>query len=129
MEIPIIRIAVAESLGERVAGDLELGDPVVLVGRHGREFGLREDEGAKVLRLRGVLRPLVDVDDVEAGLVAVHGIQYDLGRGGKRKREPPFELLCRFVSSSSSSSLHAASLPLNVFRTTRGISVRKLMAI
>ena len=51
---------------------------MILVGCHGREFRLGEDEGAKVLRLRSVFAPLVDVDNVEARLVAVHGIQYDL---------------------------------------------------
>lgn len=49
--LPVIRIAIAESLCERITGDLELCDAMILVSRHGSEFGLREDEGAKVLRL------------------------------------------------------------------------------
>lgn len=53
---------------------------MILIGRDGRELRLWEDERAKVLCLRSVLGPLVDVDNVEAGLVAVHGIQYDLHR-------------------------------------------------
>ena len=76
--IPIIWITVAEALCERITCNLKLRDPVVLVGRHRRKFRLREDESSEVFRLGCVLRPLVDVDDVEARLVAVHGIQYDL---------------------------------------------------
>lgn len=53
-------------------------NPVILIGRDGRELGLWEDERAKILGLRSVFGPLVDVDNVETGLVAVHGIQYDL---------------------------------------------------
>ena len=60
---------------------------MILVGRHGREFGLGEDEGSEILRLRGVLCPLVDVDHVEARLVSVHGIQNDLQR---RRRDNQF---------------------------------------
>ena len=51
---------------------------MVLVGRDGGEFRLREDERAKVFRLRRVFCPLVDVNNVETRLVAMHGIQYDL---------------------------------------------------
>jgi hypothetical protein len=51
---------------------------VILIGRNGRELCLWEDERAKVFRLRSVFCPLVDVDNVETRLVAVHGIQYDL---------------------------------------------------
>lgn len=61
--------------------------PVVLISSHRRELGLGENERAEVLRLRGVLVLLVDVHDVEARLVAVHGIQYDLKRAGERERE------------------------------------------
>ena len=51
---------------------------MILIGRNGRELCLWEDERAKVFRLRSVFCPLVDVDNVETRLVAVHGIQYDL---------------------------------------------------
>jgi hypothetical protein len=51
---------------------------MILIGRDGRELCLWKDERAKVLRLRSVFGPLVDVDNVETRLVAVHGIQYDL---------------------------------------------------
>lgn len=53
--------------------------PVVLIRRHGRELGLREDEGLEVL-LGIALAVLARVheDHVEAGLVAVHGVENDL---------------------------------------------------
>lgn len=56
-----------------------LTHPVVLIRRHGRELGLREDEGFEVL-LGVALAVLARVheDHVEAGLVAVHGIENDL---------------------------------------------------
>ena len=62
-----------------------LTHPVVLIRRHGRELGLREDEGLEVL-LGVALAVLAGVheDHVEAGLVAVHGVENDLwgcGRG------------------------------------------------
>lgn len=60
---------------------------VILISGHRSELGLGEDKRAEVFRLRCVLVPLVDVDDVEARLVAVHGIQYDLNAESARKRE------------------------------------------
>lgn len=53
--------------------------PVVLIRRHGRELGLREHEGLEVL-LGVALAVLawVHEDHVEAGLVAVHGVENDL---------------------------------------------------
>lgn len=61
--------------------------PVVLIGCHGRELGLREDEGLEVL-LGVALTVLARVhkDHVESGLVAVHGVENDLrGQGVVRK--------------------------------------------
>ena len=52
--------------------------PVILVSRHRHELALREDEGLEVLRSAGVLAPGVNVDHVQARLVAVHRIQYHL---------------------------------------------------
>ena len=54
--------------------------PVILVSRHRHELALGEDEGLEVLRGAGVLAPGVDVDHVQAGLVAVHRVQYHLHR-------------------------------------------------
>lgn len=53
--------------------------PVVLIGCHGCELGLREDEGLEVL-LGVALTVLawVHEDHVESGLVAVHGVENDL---------------------------------------------------
>lgn len=53
---------------------------MILIGSYGCEFSLWENERAKVFCLRGVLGSLVDVDNVETRLVAMHGIQYDLYR-------------------------------------------------
>lgn len=54
--------------------------PVVLIGRHRGELRLREDEGLEVL-LGVALAVLARVHEhhVEAGLVAVHGVEDDLG--------------------------------------------------
>ena len=54
---------------------------MILVSRHRHELALGEDEGLEVLRGAGVLAPGVDVDHVQAGLVAVHRVQYHLRRG------------------------------------------------
>ena len=51
---------------------------MVLIGGDGRESRFGEDERAEVLRLRRVLRPLVDVNHVKTRLVTVHRVQYDL---------------------------------------------------
>ena len=53
-------------------------DPVVLVGGDSHELGFGENEGPEVLRPRHVFRLRIDVDDVEARLVAVHGVEDDL---------------------------------------------------
>lgn len=72
--------------------------PVVLIGGHGCELGLCEDEGLEVL-LGVALAVLARVheDHVEPGLVAVHGVEDDLrgaqgwGTAGRshRGRSPP----------------------------------------
>ena len=53
---------------------------MVLVSGDSSELGLGEDEGLEVLRGAGVLAPGVDVDHVQAGLVAVLRVQYHLHR-------------------------------------------------
>ena len=55
---------VPESLGEGVGVDLELGDELVLVGRHRREDGLREDVGSVEL--------LLDVEDGSRGALGAY---------------------------------------------------------
>lgn len=57
---------------------------VVLVGGDGDEGGLREDVGAEggVLGAEAVV--LVRFHDVQPGLVFVHGVQDDLGKGRRR---------------------------------------------
>lgn len=53
--------------------------PVVLVGGHGREARLLEDEGFEVLlRVFLAVFPGVHVDHVKTRLVSVHGVQNDL---------------------------------------------------
>ena len=51
---------------------------MILVSRHSHELALWEDEGLEVLRGLGVLAPGVYIDHVQAGLVAVHRVQYHL---------------------------------------------------
>lgn len=55
---------------------------VVLVGRHSDEGCLREDVGAesRVFGAKAVV--LIRLDDVEARLVFVHGVEYYLQGGG-----------------------------------------------
>lgn len=56
-----------------------LTHPVVLICRHGRELGLREDEGLEVLlRVALAVFAWVHEDHVEAQLVAVHRAENDL---------------------------------------------------
>jgi hypothetical protein len=59
---------------------------MILIGGDCSEFRLWEDESAKVLCLRGVFCALVDVNNVETRLVAVHGIEYNL-HNTKTQRE------------------------------------------
>jgi hypothetical protein len=55
---------------------------VVLIGRHSRELGLREDEGLEVLLgVASAVLARVHEDHVETGLVAVHGVEDYLGAG------------------------------------------------
>lgn len=66
--------------------------PVVLVGCHCHELGLGEAEGLEVLVGEALaVAPRVHKHDVEAGLVAVHGVEDDLGVGKRRWQDPPRE--------------------------------------
>ena len=51
---------------------------MILVRGDRHELGLGEDEGLEVLGGAGVLAPGVDVDHVEARLVAVHRVEDDV---------------------------------------------------
>ena len=51
---------------------------MVLVGGDSHELGFREDERPEVLCLRHVLCLGVDVYDVKARLILVHGVQDNL---------------------------------------------------
>lgn len=64
-----------------VCGALCDGHLVVLVGRHGDEGSLREDVGTerRVFGTKAVV--LVGLDDVEARLVFVHGVENYLHGG------------------------------------------------
>ena len=59
---------------------------MVLVGGDSDELGLREGEGAEVpLGVQVAVGSWIHVDDVEPGLVAMHGVQNHLG--GKTTEE------------------------------------------
>lgn len=62
---------------------------LVLIGRDGGEDGLREDEGAKLLRLEVEQRGgvVLLLDDVDPRLVLVHGVQDDLQEDKRGKNE------------------------------------------
>ena len=77
----------AEALGEGVVVNLELGDLLVLVGRHADEGSLLED----VRPERGVwqLQDVVCPDQVEPRLVLVHRVQDSL-EGGIRILQDTF---------------------------------------
>lgn len=65
--------------GWQVATSCGPTHPVVLIRCHGRELGLREDEGLEVLlSVALAVFAWVHKDHVEAGLVAVHGTENDL---------------------------------------------------
>ena len=51
---------------------------MVLVSRNCHKLGLGERNGLEVLCLRYVFRLGIHVNYVEAGLVFMHGVQYDL---------------------------------------------------
>lgn len=55
---------------------------MVLIRRHGRELGLRKDEGLEVLLgIALAVFARVHEDHVETRLVAVHGVEDDLWGG------------------------------------------------
>ena len=69
---------VSKAFGERVVIDLQLGDLLVLIGRHSDELTLLEDVGPE-----GGVRQLEDVTgphQVEPRLVLVHGVEDGLER-------------------------------------------------
>ena len=81
--LPFVEVAISEAFGKRIRGNLQLSDPVILVGGHGHEFGLWYDEGP-VSRLGSptayslVVPVPRHVQDVHARLVAVHGVEDDV---------------------------------------------------
>lgn len=75
--LALVGLAVPETLGERVAGDLQLSYPVILVRRHRGEPSLRKGERLEVLRAgirRRTGRRGCD-HHVAARLVAMHRVQ------------------------------------------------------
>lgn len=74
--VPVLRVCRAKAFGEGVASDLELGDPVVLVGGDCDEAGLWEAEGAEVAvsEVLTVTAP-VHQNHMQPRLITVHGAQ------------------------------------------------------
>jgi len=75
-DVPSAEAVVAEAFSERVVVDLELGDLLVLVGGHGDERRLVER--VRVERVPAHAEDVVRLNDVDAWLVLVHRVQYDL---------------------------------------------------
>lgn len=80
--LALVGLAIPEALGERVAGDLQLGYPVILVRGHRREPGLRKGERLEVLRagIRGWTGRRGCDHHVAARLVTMHRVQDNLQR-------------------------------------------------
>lgn len=103
--VALVGLAVPETLGERIAGDLQLRYPVVLIRGHRGELGLRKDERLEVLRarIRRRTRRRGSHDHVTPWLVTVHRIQDDL-------RMNPKKVLCagknRVESTNKCEKLH-----------------------
>ena len=74
-------------------------DPGVLVGGDGRERSLWEGEGLE--NTPADAEQVVCLDDVEARVVAMHGVQNDL-----KKRGIQFRLIFTVTLSSYSTSIH-----------------------
>ena len=49
--LPFIGFTIAKTFGKRIRGDFQLGDTMVLIGRHADEFRLGKSERSKGLRL------------------------------------------------------------------------------
>jgi len=64
---------IPESLGKRIVVNLELGDLLILIGRHPDELALLEDVGAE--GGVGQLHDVAGSHQVEPGLVLVHRVQ------------------------------------------------------
>lgn len=73
--VAVLRIAVSESFGERVARYFQLGDPVILICGYSSKFRFREDESFEVFCLRNILTFWMNVNGVESRLVFVHGVE------------------------------------------------------
>lgn len=50
--VALVRLAITETLGERIAGDLQLGDAMILVGCYRGKPSLRKGERFEVFRTR-----------------------------------------------------------------------------
>lgn len=70
-----------------VFGSCAMTHPVVLIGCHSCELGLREDKGLEVfLGIAGTVLARVHEDHVETGLITVHGVENDLRAGAAECR-------------------------------------------
>ena len=74
--IALVRLAVTETFGKRIAGDLQLRDAMILVGGHRGEPGFREGERFEVLcaRIRGRTRWRGCHYHVATWLISVHRV-------------------------------------------------------
>lgn len=80
--LALVGLAVPEALGERIAGDLQLSYPVILVRGHRGEPGLRKGERLEVLRA-GIRRRTGRRGrdhHVAARLITMHRVQDNLQR-------------------------------------------------
>lgn len=72
----VFRICCTKAFGEGVASNLQLGDPVVLVGGDCDEAGLWEDEGAEVaVSVALTVTAPVHENHMQPRLIPVHGVQ------------------------------------------------------
>ena len=79
--LPIVWLTITKTFGKRVRSDLQLRDPMVLIGGHADEFRFSEGKRSKCLSLlqKWIIRLCRRrVNAVNARLIAMHRIQNDL---------------------------------------------------
>lgn len=88
---------IAKSFCKRIRIDFQFCNQLILIGRHGREYSLREYEGFMIhilqfLGIAGYALPMAETHQMNAWLISMHRIQHDLQR--KRERGLTLVLTC-----------------------------------
>lgn len=91
---------IAKSFCKRIRIDFQFCNQLILIGRHGREYSLREYEGFMIhilqfLGIAGYALAMAETHQMNAWLISMHRIQHDLQRDKEREieRERGFSLV------------------------------------